>query len=555
MLTRLQSIYKFQNIVKRAVESQDGSFDPKARKLSKADFKGESLPIITKTLQSDLAIPDWSEFCQEIENIYTQCRTISDGKVASFIPQLGRLDSNTWGVAICSVDGQRASWGDVQMPFSIQSVAHVFSYSLAATELGGDYVHKYVGQEPSGRLCDALVLDSHGKPHNPIINSGAILVSSMIQNEKNLADRYEYVLNQFKKVAGNEFIGFNNSVYMSEREKADRNIALSYFMKENKCFPNKISDVTEVVDFYYQLCSIEANCESLAVMAATLANGGVCPITEEHCFDSRACRDVLTLMNSCGMYDYSGQFSFHIGLPSKSSASGVVMIVIPNVLGIVLWSPPLDELGNSARGIAFCQKLIEHFNFHNYDSLVHTESHKVDPRRKQGDDEKNLIVALLFAAESGDMNTIRRIYMKGIDMGLKDYDKRTALHLAACEGHTHVVEFLLHVAKVQPEPRDRWNMTPLDNAKQYNHKDVIQLLQDVIVLSEEKKVPTSDTFYGVMDLIEEKEESESDTLQDVLALSEEKEEPNSNILQDAMIFSEEKEEQKYDTIKGIVMIY
>ena len=179
-------------------------------------------------------------------------------------------------------------------------------------------------------------------------------------------------------------------------------------MKENKCFPEETKNLSEALDFYFQLCSLEVTCETAAVMAATLANGGVCPLTEERCIGSRPCRDVLSLMNSCGMYDYSGQFSFHVGLPAKSGVSGLLIVVIPNLVGIALWSPPLDKMGNSCRGVAFCKELINRFNFHNYDSLAHNESEKFDPRKRMSDRDKDVIVSLLFAAKAGDLNTIRR---------------------------------------------------------------------------------------------------------------------------------------------------
>ena len=128
------------------------------------------------------------------------------------------------------------------------------------------------------------------------------------------------MLTQYRKIAGGEYVGFNNAVFLSERATADRNYALSYYMKENKCFPEATKNLSEALDFYFQLCSMEVTCETAAVMAATLANGGVCPITEERCIGSRPCRDVLSLMNSCGMYDYSGQFAFHVGLPGTYSS-------------------------------------------------------------------------------------------------------------------------------------------------------------------------------------------------------------------------------------------
>uniref|UniRef100_A0A914EFU2 glutaminase n=1 Tax=Acrobeloides nanus TaxID=290746 RepID=A0A914EFU2_9BILA len=453
--------------------------DPKQWKLEKEDFK--------KTLQNDLIIPSWHQFCCQIKSIYEFCKPVTQGKVADYIPQLSRFDPNLWGVAICSVDGQRAAWGDAKKPFCVQSVSKAFNYAIAASERGADYVHQFVGQEPSGRLFNEICLDPHNKPHNPMINSGAIIVTTLIQNKLDMADRFDYILNYYKKISGGEFIGFNNAVFLSERSTADRNFALSYYMKELGCFPKETTNLTEALDFYFQLCSVEATCESLAVMAATLANGGVCPITEERCIDSRPCRDVLTLMNSCGMYDYSGQFSFHVGLPAKSGVSGVVIVVIPNLCGIALWSPPLDEQGNSCRGVSFCKELINRFNFHNYDSLAHTESHKFDPRRREGDREKDQVVALLFAAKAGDLNTMRRMHLQGVNMELKDYDKRTALHLAAAEGHFDCVEFLLNTVKVRADPKDRWNRTPLDDAKSESHSSIVRILQKHMTLLEGKE--------------------------------------------------------------------
>lgn len=236
-----------------------------------------------------------------------------------------------------------------------------------------------------------------------------------------MADRYDFALNEYKKLAGGGFVGFNNAVFLSERETADRNYALSYYMKENKCFPPDIQGLREELDFYFQLCSLETTCESAAVMAATLANGGMCPLTNERCIESRPCRDVLSLMYACGMYDYSGQFAFHVGLPAKSGVSGAMIIVIPNLMGICVWSPPLDRLGNTTRGVVFCQKLIETFNFHNYDSLLHADSKKIDPRRKLGNKETDLVVSLLFAAKNGDLETIRRLYLQGANLNMASF--------------------------------------------------------------------------------------------------------------------------------------
>ncbi|CAK5082676.1 unnamed protein product [Meloidogyne enterolobii] len=459
---------KISEIENEKEEKSNEARDPKHWKLSKNDFKrviSESMSLIVQTIQGDLIVPAWAHFTKIIKEIYEECKPITEGKVANYIPQLARVSPENWGVAICTVDGQRHSFGNSNIPFCVQSVSKAFNYGIAASEMGAEYVHKYVGQEPSGRLFNEICLDSNSKPHNPMVNSGAIIVTSLIQNKLDMADRFEHMINEYRKISGGEYVGFNNAVFLSETNTADRNYALAYFMKENGCFPPGTGNLKEALDFYFQLCSLEVTCEGMAVMASTLANGGVCPLTGERCIGSRPCRDVLSLMNSCGMYDYSGQFAFHVGLPAKSGVSGVMIVVVPNIMGIALWSPALDKMGNSVRGVEFCKRLIQRFNFHNYDSLVHSESPKFDPRARVGEREKAAVVSLLFAAKAADLNTIRRMYMQKVDLEMADYDKRTALHLAASEGHFDVALFLLEIGKVKPDPKDRSKIFSLKYVK------------------------------------------------------------------------------------------
>merc|ERR1712196_456992 len=156
---------------------------------------------------------------------------------------------------------------------------------------------------------------------------------------------------------------------------------MGYMMSEAGAFPSEIKtgkDMMENLEFYFKCCSIMQDAEAMSVVAATLANGGTCPITGEHVFKPDTVRDCLSLMYSCGMYDYSGKFAFHVGFPSKSGVAGALLIVIPNVMGICTWSPPLDANGNSVRGIDFCTRLVEHFSFHTYDRLPGLKSKK-DP--------------------------------------------------------------------------------------------------------------------------------------------------------------------------------
>nr|CDJ80161.1 Ankyrin and Glutaminase domain containing protein [Haemonchus contortus] len=470
---------RLRHMMDRMKSFEDEDDDARNFLLSRDKFKEcihPSMQLISQALRNHLIIPSWGEFCGQVKAIFEECSHIKDGNVATYIPQLARQNPDIWGLSICSIDGQRVSFGDSKVPFCVQSVSKAFNYAIVSSDLGADFVHSYVGHEPSGRLFNEICLDANGKPHNPLINAGAIIVTSLIRNHLTMADRFDFVLNEYRKLAGGEHVGFNNATFLSERDTADRNYALSYYMKENKCFPPGTQGLREELDLYFQLCSLETNCDTAAVMAATLANGGVCPLTDELCIHPRPCRDVLSLMYSCGMYDFSGKFAFQVGLPAKSGVSGVMIVVVPNLMGIALFSPPLDKLGNSTRGVAFCQKLIEAFNFHNYDSLLHADSKKHDPRRRIGNRDTEIVVSLLFAAKYGDFDVVRRMYLQGINLEMADYDGRTALHVAAAEGHMHLVKFFVNVAKVNHQPRDRWGRTPLDDARAFHHEDCVRFL-------------------------------------------------------------------------------
>jgi glutaminase len=297
----------------------------------------------------------------------------------------------------------------------------------------------------------------------------------MIKPELNIADRFEYVQGIWKSMSGESHIGFNNSVYLSERQTADRNFALGYFMRENNAFP-KNTNLQEILEFYFQCCSLEINTKAMAIIASTLANGGVCPLTGKTVFSSATVKHCLSLMYSCGMYDFSGEYSFSIGLPSKSGVSGVVITVIPNMMGMCSWSPRLDSLGNSVRGIEFFKELVNTYSFHNFDSLVREQSNKKDPRRNSTQVEYHNIVDLAWAAARGDLKQIQSLVARGIDLNIADYDGRTALHLAASEGQKAVVEYLI-IKKVKLNPKDRWGGTPLKDAQNNGHKDIIRLIE------------------------------------------------------------------------------
>ncbi|BFZ21578.1 hypothetical protein BsWGS_24616 [Bradybaena similaris] len=452
----------------------------------------DNIVLIVKAFRNQFIIPEFLQFTQRINELFWRAKANTQGELASYIPQLARFNPESWGLAICTVDGQRYAIGDAHDPFCMQSIIKPLTYAMVLDELGPDVVHQYVGQEPSGQAFNNISLDSMNRPHNPLINAGAVVTCSLLKQGMNIADKFEYNQQKIRQLSGNEYVSFNNSVFLSERQTADRNFALGYYMKEKQCFP-KGTNLHEVLDFYFQLCSVEITCDSGAVIAATLANGGICPITGVKVLEPYCIRDTLSLMLSCGMYDYSGQFAFKVGLPGKSGVSGGIMLVVPNVMGIFMWSPPLDRYGNSCRGIQFCMDLVKTFNFHNFDNLRHTPR-KMDPRMQTVDKQGNLVVNLLFAAYNGDVTAIRRCALMEMDMNQADYDGRTALHVAAAEGHTQVVKFLLEKCQCSPFLTDRWGFRAIDDAKRFRHEETATCLESYMSKqsAEETTQPTTD---------------------------------------------------------------
>ena len=433
-----------------------------------------NIAMIEKIIKRNLIIPNFIDFSKDIKNIFDLIKKNLDGDVARYIPQLARVNPDQLAVAICTIDGQQLSIGQADTPYCVQSTCKPINYCIAMELNGEKKVHSHVGREPSGRVFNEITLNRSNLPHNPMINAGAIMCSSLIKPQESLADRFDHVMSVWKGLSGEVRPGYNNSVYHSEKATADRNFALAHFMKEMKSFPKNTS-IHDTLDFYFQCCSIEVTAKSMATIAATFANSGVCPVTTKKVFSPETVKNCLSLMYSCGMYDFSGEFAFTVGVPAKSGVSGALMIVIPNVMGITVWSPRIDNMGNSVRGVHFCEELVKKFNFHNYDSLV-GQSQKIDPRLDQKVQHVNQNYSLIWAACQGDLDEIKRLVAHGIDINEGDYDKRTAMHLAATEGNIEVVEYLLrHGAKANL--MDRFGSTPLADAKINKHKEVITIIE------------------------------------------------------------------------------
>ena len=403
-----------------------------------------------------------------IQKVYDTVKKCNGGKVANYIPELACVDPNMFGVSVCDINGKVYNFGDCNTHFCLQSCSKPLSYCKAYDELGKDELHKHVGYEPSGQSFNAFILNKKGLPHNPMINSGAIMVASQIGKKMEPGKRFNILKECYTKLAGNNNVGFDNSIFLSEQHHADRNISLAYYMRENGAFNEQLSpnEISDNLNLYFQQCSTTITCEMGSIISATLANGGICPTTNETVFSENSVKDCITLMYGCGMYDYSGEFAFEIGLPAKSGVSGCILLVVPNMMGICIWSPPLDEQGNSFKGIEFCKQLNQELNLHIFHNIISNKINLVD----------SINIRFLQLCCDGNMEEIKLLIEK-INVNFCDYDKRTSLHLASSEGHIEIVKLLLqHGAKVT---NDRWGHSPIDEINDKtgeNYENIKQLL-------------------------------------------------------------------------------
>lgn len=285
---------------------------------------------------------------------------LKDGKVATYIPELAKADPDWFAISLATTSGAVYQVGDFLQPFTIQSISKPFVYGLALEDNGRTEVLRKVGVEPTGDAFNSISLDpGTGRPRNPMINAGAIASAGLISG-KTPPSKLRRLLEVFALYAGRD-LRIDESVYRSESETGHRNRAIGYMLRN---FDILAEDPTPTVELYFKQCSISVTCQDLAIMAATLANRGVNPMTGKAAIRGEYVESVLSVMGSCGMYDYAGEWLYNIGMPAKSGVAGGVIAVLPGQLGIGVFSPRLDARGNSVRGIAVCQALARHLDLH-----------------------------------------------------------------------------------------------------------------------------------------------------------------------------------------------
>ncbi len=300
-----------------------------------------------------------------VDYLHAKYQVLTEGEVASYIPELQKADPDDFGISLMTTDGQIFEAGDFDRPFTIQSISKAFTFGIAVEELGRETISKHVSVEPSGDAFNSIELQNGtNRPFNPMVNTGAITVTALLHARH--GDRtLEHLLDRFSSIAGRR-LTIDSNVYESERRTGHRNRAIAHLLLN---FGLVHPAAEAALDLYFQQCSILVTCRDLAVMGATLANMGRNPVTREVAFNSKYVKDILSIMFTCGMYDYSGEWAYRVGVPAKSGVGGGVVAVVNRQLGIATYSPPLDGHGNSRRGIEVCVELASRLGLHVFDCL------------------------------------------------------------------------------------------------------------------------------------------------------------------------------------------
>ena len=304
-----------------------------------------------------------------IDELHARYAPLTDGRLADYIPELAKVDPNPFGIAVATTSGELFTAGDSATTFTMQSISKPFVYGLALEQRGRSKVLEHVGVEPTGDAFNSIIkMDAANRPHKPCVNSGAIATTGLIKGD-GPTERLGALLSMFERYAG-ERLRVDMPVFTSERTTGHRNRSIAHLLLN---FGMIDPNVEQTLDLYFQQCSINVTCERLAVMAATLANGGVNPRTGVRAIDAQYLRDVLTVMYTCGMYDYAGEWAYTVGLPAKSGISGGILAVVPGVGGFAVYSPRLDERGHSVRGIHVCEDLSAEFGMHLFDACLNVD--------------------------------------------------------------------------------------------------------------------------------------------------------------------------------------
>jgi glutaminase len=298
---------------------------------------------------------------EQLEQLHDHHADQHEEDIVSIALPAAQDEEDVFGLAGTAVDGTQWTVGDCEHRFPLQSISKVITYALALEDNGREATLRHVGVEPSGDPFNAIVFDEeHQRPHNPMINAGALVAAYLVHGETR-AEKVERILVRLRAFTGVPDLEVDAELLDDQLASADRNLAISYLLRSLGMITGSIEDNLAV---YLSMCSVRVNTCELSALGATLANGGVNPLTGERAMDSRHVRDVVSVMMTCGMYDAVGEWTTDVGIPAKSGVSGGIVAVMPGRLGLATFSPGLDAHGNSVRGQAVFRELSARYGLH-----------------------------------------------------------------------------------------------------------------------------------------------------------------------------------------------
>eukprot|EP01138_Halocafeteria_seosinensis_P007902 gb/GECG01008073.1/.p1 GENE.gb/GECG01008073.1/~~gb/GECG01008073.1/.p1 ORF type:complete len:665 (+),score=73.24 gb/GECG01008073.1/:1-1995(+) len=511
-------------------------------------FEGDSSGILPRAFLNKMAFPWFKSFCGEMRSIASVIRkdltggklpaeevpagisrkesTASQdtrateerapnckGAVYTGIPieELINADPQNFGVAFCTIDGQQHSFGESRMDFPLMSAVQPLLYSLALKEVGVKETQAWTGTEPTStdpssfslrenvpepQCSDKGVEQPSRIPFNPFMDTGALQTCALIggaQRSKQFPDagsRFLHLIKHIGALCGNRRVGYNNSVFLAQKEKRLQTLAVSHFMKGMGAYPRD-TDPTDNAHLLFQAQSVELNCEKLSIIAASLANLGVCPTTGQQVLGNEELISLFSLMYNCGLNQYTGTWTFNVGLPATTGVSGACMVIIPNIMGIAIYSPVLNEWEIPPAALKFCESLTSRYRINIFDQLVY-RNEELDIRSVEEEHNEDfsslsetqkstlLFFELCTSANSGSIEKVRQAMEAGVDINRWDYDRRTALHIAACSSHVEISQLLIREG-ANILTRDRWGSTPFDEAMQHGSTELIELFEQEMV--------------------------------------------------------------------------
>jgi glutaminase len=308
--------------------------------------------------------PDQQAWVEQVcVDLHARYASLQDGEPATYIPELAAVDPDRFAIAAVTLDGQQILVGDVEQTFTIQSISKLLVYGLALELHGRDAVLSRVGVSPTGDSFNAIELDeATNRAPNPMVNAGAIAVTDLISGHS-VDERVELMRSMYERYLGRR-PEIDHDVWASERATGHRNRAIAYLMLSQGIVGD---DVEETLDLYFAQCSVLVTVADLAMIGATIANYGVHPLTGQQIVSREVTRDMLTVALTCGMYDYAGEWAYSVGIPAKSGVGGGILGMLPGAGGLATFSPRLDAIGNSVRGLRVFEGLSDTFEMHLFD--------------------------------------------------------------------------------------------------------------------------------------------------------------------------------------------